>query len=114
MIRSALISLLAVLDSILRPAGLNYYLDDWNHLFLSDSTMLIAGLPEYEGVKETTTSDEEDQEDSGERELTSAEQHYIDGKRLRVLEASRQEILPLVLITYTLLPITVGVVFASL
>ena len=80
------LSLLAVLDSILEPTELNYYLDDWNHLFLSDSTMLIAGLPEYEGVKETTTSDEEDQEDSRERELTSAEQNYIDGRRVRVLE----------------------------
>ena len=54
------LSLLAVLDSILGPAGLNYYLDDWNHLFLSDSATLIAGLPEYEGVKETTRSEEED------------------------------------------------------
>ncbi len=83
------LSLLAVLDSILGPAGLNYYLDDWNHLFLSDSATLIAGLPEYEGVKETTRSEEEDPMDSVERELTSAEQNYIDGRRVRVLEEIR-------------------------
>ena len=80
------LSLLSVLDSILGSAGLNYYLDDWNHLFLTNSAMLIDGLPEYEGAKETTFPEEGDKLERGERELTSAELKYINGRRVRVLE----------------------------
>lgn len=80
------LDLLSVLDSILGPTGLNYYQDDWNHLFLSDSTILIIGLPDYEGVKETKNPVEGGQLDRRESVLTSAEQNYIDGRRVRVLE----------------------------
>ncbi|RLD65967.1 MAG: hypothetical protein DRI98_14095, partial [Bacteroidetes bacterium] len=80
------LSLATVLDSILGPAGLHYYLDDWNHLFLTDSVTLLAGLPDYEGINETTPPAEGEQADMGERKLTSAEQNYIDGRKVRVLE----------------------------
>ena len=80
------VSLLSVMDSILRPAELNYYLDEWNHLFLTDSTILIDELSEYEGVKETTLPGEGEQLETGEGDLTSAEQKYINGRRVRVLE----------------------------
>ncbi len=79
------LSLLNVLDSILVGTGLTYYLDDWHHLFLSDSLTLIAGLPDYEGVNEAIP-EEDDQMLSGEGGVTSAEQNYIDGRRVRVLE----------------------------
>ena len=80
------VSLLSLMDSILRPTGLNYYLDEWNHLFLTDSVTLLVGLPDYEGVKETKIPEEGEQVDLGKRELTSAEQNYIDGRRVRILE----------------------------
>ena len=80
------LSLATVLDSILGEAGLHYYLDDWNHLFLTDSVTLLAGLPDYEGIIETISPEEEDEMLSGVGEVTSAEQNYIDGRRVRVLE----------------------------
>jgi len=80
------LSLLTVLDSILGLAGLHYYLDEWNHLFLTDNITLIDGLPQYEGVKEMTLPGEQEQLETGEGGLTSAEQNYIDGRRVRVLD----------------------------
>ncbi|TFH22904.1 MAG: TonB-dependent receptor, partial [Bacteroidia bacterium] len=74
--------LLPVLDSILLPAGLNYFLDEWMHLFLTDSLTLIASLPEYGGRSKAIV------EESGldVQELTSAEKNYIDGRKDRVPE----------------------------
>lgn len=80
------LSLVQVLDSILGAAGLTYYLDDWMHLFLSDGAMPLAGLPAYEGVNSPFLPVEEDIMVSGSAELTSAEQNYMDGRRVRVLE----------------------------
>lgn len=71
------------LDSILQPEGIYYFLDEWNHLFLTDSISLLSALPEYSGLPDTLTAlkDEAD-----EAELTSAEQTYIDGRRELVPE----------------------------
>jgi len=80
------LSLFKVMDSILGPLGLNYYLDEWNHLFLTESAELIDALPEYEGFKIKAQAEEEDQIVRGSVKITSAEQNYIDGRRVRVLE----------------------------
>jgi len=71
-----------VLDSLLLPAGLNYFIDEWMHLFLTDSSALIASLPEY---KDRSKAVEEEAE-LEEQELTAAEQNYIDGRKERVPE----------------------------
>ena len=74
--------LLPLLDSILLPAGLNYFLDEWMHLFLLDTSTLIASLPEYEGSSKTTVEELELED----QELTAAERNYIDGRKDRVPE----------------------------
>ena len=74
--------LMPLLDSILQPAGLNYFMDEWMHLFLSNSSTLIASLPEYQGRTETIA--EEVEPDMP--ELTAAEQNYIDGRKDRAPE----------------------------
>jgi len=78
--------LLPVLDSILGPIGLDYYLDDWSHLFLTDGTILINRLPDYFGTNETTSKEEGVRVETEASALTSAEQKYISGRRVRVLE----------------------------
>ncbi len=80
------LSLMYVLDSILGRAGMTFYLDEWNHLFLADGVRLIARIPEYEGINSLSLPVEEDEMVSGTREVTAAEQNYIDGRRVRVLE----------------------------
>lgn len=80
------LSLVEVLDSILGQVGMNYFMDEWNHLFLTEGKQMIDGLPEYKGLKATAQPEEEDQMVSGPEEVTTAEQNYIDGRRVRVLE----------------------------
>ena len=76
------LSLISVLDSVLKPAGLNYFLDEWMHLFLTDGQTLISRLPEYTD----TLGSEMEETEKGERELTLAEQNYIDGRSVRAPE----------------------------
>jgi hypothetical protein len=76
----------AFLDSILQPAGLTYFLDEWDHLFLTDGTTLIASLPEYKGRANIEAGEATE---TSERELTSAEQNYIDGRQVREPEVIR-------------------------
>jgi hypothetical protein len=66
------------LDSILHPLGLYYFLDEWDHLFLTDSTALLSGLPEYniQSVREDSVATEQ-----AEEEITTAEQKYINGRK---------------------------------
>lgn len=75
--------LLPTLDSILQPLGLNYFLDEWNHLFLTDTGRLLSELPAY-----ITASDsvDEELEEAESEELTTAEQKYIYGRRVLVPE----------------------------
>lgn len=80
------LSLIHVLDSIFEGTALTYYLDEWNHLFLTDSATLLARLPDYEGVISKPLAEEEEEMVSGVLKVTSAEQNYIDGRRVRVLE----------------------------
>ena len=80
------IPLLPTLDSMLEPSGLKYYLDPWMHLFLSDSTALIAQLPGYASWEGEKDGEDSEELQSDQRELTSAEQKYIDGRRTRVPE----------------------------
>jgi hypothetical protein len=72
--------LLPFLDSILQVSGLNYFLDEWNHLFLTEGQILIYSLPEYEDLSKTEELEESGRSD---RELTLAEQNYIDGRQVR-------------------------------
>jgi CarboxypepD_reg-like domain/TonB-dependent Receptor Plug Domain len=75
--------LLPALDSILQSAGLNYFLDEYKHVFLLDTGRLLPGLPVY-----ITDSDSEEEEvgDTDSEELTTAEQKYIYGRRVLVPE----------------------------
>ena len=78
--------LLPFLDSLLGPLGLDYFLDEWNHLFLTDGTSLINRLPDYFGANETISTEEGVRVETDASDLTSAEQKYINGRRVRVLE----------------------------
>jgi hypothetical protein len=79
-------SLLPTLDSLLSPRGLNFFLDPWMHLFLTDSTALISQMPEYASREGKLDIQEVDGPGAEEQELTSAEQNYIDGRKVRVPE----------------------------
>jgi hypothetical protein len=76
------IPLLPVLDSLLRPQGLEYFLDPWNHLFLTDSISLLTQLPDYEGSAARNGMGRISAEDRGEGAPTSAEKNYIEGRRV--------------------------------
>ena len=79
--------LLPVLDSILEPNGLSYFLDEWMHLFVLDSSAFIASLPEYAGSsKKKSEEADQDQADTDTSELTTAEKKYIDGRKVRIPE----------------------------
>lgn len=80
------ISLQRTLDSLLLPEGLNYFIDEWDHVFLTDQIPLIPGLPDYSGV---TDQMEKLNETGREETMTSAEQKYINGRRVRQLETIR-------------------------
>jgi len=71
------------LDSILRPEGLHFFLDEWNHLFLTDSIQLLPSLPEYAG---SFIAEGIPEEEDPEGELTSAEQTYMAGRQVLVPE----------------------------
>lgn len=75
--------LLPILDSILHPMGLNYFLDEWNHLFLTDTAILLANLPAYHSIRD---SPETAGKEVRAPELTLAEQKYINGRKIRVPE----------------------------
>jgi hypothetical protein len=74
--------LLPVLDSLLQGTGLNYFLDEWDHLFLTDTVKLMASLPAFTPVsaKPAEVAEPDPQE------LTLAERLYIDGRKDRVPE----------------------------
>jgi hypothetical protein len=80
------ILLLPTLDAILKPTGLEYYLDPWMHLFLTDSVSLIDRLPVYEMKNDQQGPEGSEALDKDQKELTSAEQNYMDGRRVRVPE----------------------------
>lgn len=69
--------LISTLESILHPAGLNFFLDEWDHLFLTDSVPLLSSLPEYVSHLNELEIQEDD---VGEVELTTAEQSYMEGR----------------------------------
>ena len=75
--------LLPVLDSLLRPRGLSCFLDPWNHLFLTDSISLINRLPDYEFNAAEEGVETAAAEEGVEGAPTSAEQNYIDGRRVQ-------------------------------
>jgi len=78
-ISGSALSLFSALDSILRPSGLFYFLDEWDHLFITDSNRLLSALPEYNRASKTgdslSTGPDEEQ-------VSSAEQKYINGRRV--------------------------------
>jgi len=77
------IPLLTTLEDILGPVKIYFYLDQWNHLFLTDSISLLNTLPEYAIAFDTADLI---QEEAVEVEMTSAEQSYINGRKTLVPE----------------------------
>ena len=87
------IPLLPLLDSLLNPLGINYYLDPWDRLFLTDTIQLSTQLPQFgvEGVKEEV--DLLDRQDSV---FTATEQKYMAGRRVRepeIIHLGKDELL---------------------
>ena len=80
------IPMVPFLDSILQPEGLHLYLDEWDHLFLSDSIRLINTLPGFINPtdKESDEPLDPDSKDLTDEEVTRAEQKYMEGRRIRV------------------------------
>ncbi|KPK87803.1 MAG: hypothetical protein AMS27_01355 [Bacteroides sp. SM23_62_1] len=80
------LSLQNTLQRVLLPEGLNYFIDEWNHIYLTNQLSLVIQLPDYEGsagqAEELEGSEKEDV-------LTSAEQKYIDGRKARIIETIR-------------------------
>lgn len=75
--------LLNTLDPIFKAAGLKYFLDEWNHFFLTDTASLLSQLPVYEVSVDLESKDLSQLEDE---ELTNAEQNYVNGRRVLVPE----------------------------
>jgi hypothetical protein len=75
--------LLSILDSIFKAGELQYFLDEWNHLFLTDTLSLLSQLPAYEV---SADSDSADLAKLRDEELTNAEQKYVNGRRVLVPE----------------------------
>jgi len=71
--------LLSVMDSMLQFHELGCFLDEYGHLFLTDSMGLIASLPDYAGSSKVKTVEIEQSLE----ELTSAEQVYMEGRKVR-------------------------------
>jgi len=80
------ISLQHTLNRLLLPIGLSYYIDEWDHVFLTDQIPLISGLPDYSGVTDQTAKLNET---GREETMTSAEQQYINGRKAGMLETIR-------------------------
>lgn len=74
--------LIPILDSLLRPGDLHFFLDEWDHLFITDSIVLLSSLPEYR----SSLSEDDLPVDEDEVELTSAEQTYVEGRKELVPE----------------------------
>ena len=77
------LSLLSTLDSILQPFELCYFLDEWNHLFLTDTIRLLTGLPEYVTSTEPEISGNRE---PGIQSVPKDKQHYINGRKVLVPE----------------------------
>ena len=80
------ISLQRILERVLLPNGISYFIDEWGNVFLTDQMPIISRLPDYIGITDLT---EELDETGGEETLTTAEQNYINGRRARLIETIR-------------------------
>jgi len=74
------ISLRRTLDRVLLPAGLTYFLNEYNQIYLSDKLSLVSRLPDY-SQKDGPDREKLDRIEGG--ELTDAELKYIDGRRTK-------------------------------
>lgn len=70
-----------LLDRVLLSRGLNYFIDRWDHVFLTGQTRLVSRLPEYSGTEATGDGKEVS---TGAAGVTSAEQKYVNGRKERV------------------------------
>ena len=75
--------LLPTLDAILGPRGIRFFLDDWDHLFLTDSISLLEVLPAYAISVDPAGALVQDKR---EKEAIPAEQSYINGRKTLVPE----------------------------
>jgi hypothetical protein len=82
--------LLTVLDSILTKQGVYYFMDEWNHLFITGTDTLLDRLPLYEQPGQMQPEQEMAEHSTGEivngSGVSSAEQRYMTGRQQRVLE----------------------------
>lgn len=72
--------LVHTLDSILQPFGFQVFLDKWSHLFLTDTTTLLESLPDYRLNVEKDVNGIIAPDD---RDVTAAEQKYMNGRKAR-------------------------------
>jgi hypothetical protein len=74
------LSLRRTLDRVLLPAGLNYYMDAHNRVYLSNRSPIVSRLPYYAQKEEAARDGEERMEGD---DLTDAEIKYINGRRIK-------------------------------
>lgn len=70
--------LLPILDSILQPENLDYFLDEWDHLFITDTTHILSNLPEYTRPSRVEFSDTSTPDI---QTLSTAEQQYFNSRK---------------------------------
>lgn len=77
------LSLQKILTNALLPVGIHHYLDEFGNVYLTYEFPLIPSLPDYgRSVFRSST----DSIDEGSGNITSAEQRYIEGHKLGLLE----------------------------
>lgn len=76
-------SLQRILERTLLPAGLSYYLDSHQQIFITNQTSLVSRLPDYSGTGEDLPVLLDDVVQDN---LTSTEKKYIDGRKAGLLE----------------------------
>lgn len=77
------LSLNEVLRTSLLPAAYNFYISQRKEVFISRGRAIVTELPEYSSLGR---SDNETASGESERELTTAEQRYVEGRKLRIRE----------------------------
>ncbi|MCK4700653.1 MAG: carboxypeptidase-like regulatory domain-containing protein, partial [Bacteroidales bacterium] len=80
------ISLQRILERVLLPKGISYFIDEWGNVFLTNQMTVISRLPNYSGVIDLS---EKLEETDREKTLTTAEQDYINGRKARIIETIR-------------------------
>lgn len=77
------LSLHVVLKSVLLPAGIYHYIDEFGNIYLSYENPLIPSLPDLDG---SGTDRIMDSGEGDSRNITRAEQRYLEGHKTGLLE----------------------------